>query len=54
MSLGLTAEHHLSDGLSGVDGKHHTAWLFGEHRPQQDVVSCQEEKQQHYLEGGMV
>lgn len=39
VSLGFTAKHHLSANLSGLNGKHHTAWLFGEHGPQQDSTS---------------
>ena len=39
MSLSLTAKHHLSANLSRLNGKHHAAWLFGEHGPQQDPTS---------------
>lgn len=46
--LGLTAEHHLSAILARLKGKHHTARLFGEHRPQQDSASWVE-NQQNYI-----
>lgn len=39
VSLGLTAKHHLSAILARLKGKHHTARLFGEHRPQQDSAA---------------
>lgn len=46
--LGLTAEHHLSAILARLKGKHHTARLLGEHRPQQDSASWVE-NQQNYI-----
>lgn len=48
MSLSLTAKHHLSAVLSRLKGKHHTAGLFGELRPQQDSTSWVE-NQQNYI-----
>lgn len=48
VSLGLTAKHHLSAILARLKGKHHTARLFGEHRPQQDSTSCVGD-QQNYI-----
>lgn len=48
MSLGLTAEHHLSAILARLKGKHHTAGLFGEHGSQQDSTTWVE-KQQNYI-----
>ena len=48
VSLGLTAEHHLSAILARLKGKHHAAGLFGEHRPQQDAASWVE-NQHNYI-----
>ncbi len=49
VSLGFTAEHHLSAILARLKGKHHTARLFGERRPHQDSWVSWVENQQNCI-----